>query len=387
MEHDGHVFQNGVVVQLFHIFPANQHLALLHIIEPGDQFNDGTLSGTGLPHQGHTLPVLDLQVDALQYIGLAVIGKPHIPQFNVVVLGKAASTLIDRNVQNLFCLGDGAQHIGEVCPQLLQGPNLGQVQGTHIEEQQKGAGRQGASQEKHPSKRHHQQHAALDDDHKGRIGRPHPLGSFIPHGVFLVDGSRKLLEGLAPHVVGLDQFHAVDIFDHNGVQGADGAVGPVHQVIRIAEHDPHHSDGQDQRHQRDQRQGDIDGHQVGKDHHRSYQIAHQIRQVVGQEQFQFLNILVQHRLDVPGAALIQSAQGRPGHVLRHHAAHLEQGPVGALVGGHPGTAEQHKAQRHGHRDHCHDPHHQFGGAGPAEGGVHQLVNPNVRDDDTKAADC
>ena len=72
------------------------------------------------------------------------------------------------------------------------------------------------------------------------------------------------MKGLAPHVVGLDQFHAVDVLDHDGVQGADGAVGPVHQVIRIAEHDPHHSDGQDQRHQRDQRQGDIDGHQVEK---------------------------------------------------------------------------------------------------------------------------
>ena len=191
------------------------------------------------------------------------------------------------------------------------------------------------------------------------------------------------MKGLAPHVVGLDQFHAVDVLDHDGVQGADGAVGPVHQVIRIAEHDPHHSDGQDQRHQRDQRQGDIDGHQVGKDHHRPHQIAHQIRQVVGQEQFQFLNILVQHGLDVPGAALIQSAQGRPGHVLRHHAAHLEQRPVGALVGRHPGAAEQHKAQRHRHCDHCHDPHHQFGGTSPAEGGIHQLIDPHIGDNNAQ----
>ena len=187
------------------------------------------------------------------------------------------------------------------------------------------------------------------------------------------------MKGLAPHVVGLDQFHAVDVLDHDGVQGADGAVGPVHQVIRIAEHDPHHSDGQDQRHQRDQRQGDIDGHQVGKDHHRSYQIAHQIRQVVGQEQFQFLNILVQHRLDVPGAPLIQSAQGRPCHVLRHHAAHLEQRPVGAFVGGHPRAAKQHKTQGHGHSDHRRDPYHQFGGTGPAEGGIHQLIDPHIGD--------
>ena len=377
MKHDGHVFQNGVVVQLLHIFPANQHLALLHIIEPGDQFNDGALAGAGLPHQGHTLAVPDLQVDALQHIGLAVVRKPHIPQLNVVVLWEVAPTLIDRNVQNLFCLGNGAQHIGKVRPQFLQGPNLRQVQGTHIEEQQKGAGRQGASQEKHPAQGHHQQHAALDDDHKGRIRRSHPPGSFIPHGVFLVDGSRKLLEGLAPHVVGLDQFHAVDVLDHDGVQGADGAVGPVHQVIRVAEHDPHHSDGQDQGYQRGQRQRHIDGHQVEEDHHRPHQIAHQIRQVVGQEQFQFLNVLVQHRLDVPGAALIQSPQGRPGHVLRHHAAHLEQRPVGTLVGRHPGAAKQNKTQGHGHSDHRRDPYHQFGGTGPAEGGIHQLIDPHI----------
>ena len=302
-----------------------------------------------------------------------------------MAFGEVAPALIDRDVQDLLCLGDGAQHIGEVCPQFLKGPDLCQVQGTHIEEQQKGAGRQGASQEKHPAQGHDQQHAALDNDHKGRIGRPHPPGRLIPHGVFLVDGGGKLLKGLAPHVIGFDQLHAVDVLDHDGVQSTDGAVGPVHQVIRIAEHDPHHSDGQDQRHQRNQRQGDIDGHQIGENHHRPHQIAHQIRQVVGQEQFQFLNILVQHRLDVPGAPLIQRPQGRPGHVLRHHAAHLEQRPVGALVGRHPGAAEQHKAQSHRRRDHCHDPHHQFPGTGSVEGGVHQLIDPHIGDNNAQPA--
>lgn len=59
--------------------------------------------------------------------------------------------------------------------------------------------------------------------------------------------------------------------------------------------------------------------------------------------------------------------------------------VGAFVGGHSGTAEQHKAQRHRHCDHCHDPHHQFGGTGPVEGGIHQLINPHIGDNNAQPA--
>ena len=85
LKYNSHIAQDGVVVQPLDIFPADQHLALLHIIEAGDQFDYGALAGAGLPHQGQPLSVPDFEIDALQHIGFTIIGKPHIPQFNIMV--------------------------------------------------------------------------------------------------------------------------------------------------------------------------------------------------------------------------------------------------------------------------------------------------------------
>ena len=54
-----------------------------------------------------------------QYIGLAVIGKSDIAKFNIVILGKVRSTLINWNIQYLFGLSNSVQHIGKISPQFL----------------------------------------------------------------------------------------------------------------------------------------------------------------------------------------------------------------------------------------------------------------------------
>ena len=142
MKYDGYIFQNGIVVKLLDIFSTNQHFALLHIIEAGDQFNHSAFAGTRLSHKSHAFPVIDFEVDALQYIGLAVIGKSDITKFNIVILGKVRSTLINRNIQDFFGLGNSVQYISKISPQFLQGADLRQIHGTYIDEQQKCAGRQ-----------------------------------------------------------------------------------------------------------------------------------------------------------------------------------------------------------------------------------------------------
>ena len=155
MEHNSDIFQNGIIIEFLYIFPANQNFALLHIIEPGDQLNHGTFTGTRLSHKGHAFTIFNFEIDALQYIGLAItaqaafsvsfgaihlVGKPNIPKFNIVIFGKVRSPFINRNIQYLFGLGNSVQHIGKISPQFLQGADFRQIHGTHIDEQQKCAG-------------------------------------------------------------------------------------------------------------------------------------------------------------------------------------------------------------------------------------------------------
>ena len=98
---------------------------------------------------------------------------------------------------------------------------------------------------------------------------------------------------------------------------------------------------------------------------------------MGQKQFQLLDVLIQYGFDVSGPPLVQRPQRHLSHVLRYHAAHLEQRAVGSLVGYHPRHPEQHKAEHHRRGHSSHDPHHQFFGTGPAKGRVHQPVNFNI----------
>ena len=55
----------------------------------------------------------------MQYIGFAVIRKSDILKFNIMFLGEVCSTLINRNIQYLFGLGNSVQYICKVCTQFL----------------------------------------------------------------------------------------------------------------------------------------------------------------------------------------------------------------------------------------------------------------------------
>ena len=119
MKYNGNILQDGIVVQFIYVDPADQHLPLLHIIKPGDQFNHGTLARAGLSHKCHALPIPDLEVDALQDIRFPIVGKTYILKLNIMVFREVHSTFINRNVQYFFRFGNGAQDIRKVCPQFL----------------------------------------------------------------------------------------------------------------------------------------------------------------------------------------------------------------------------------------------------------------------------
>ena len=73
-------------------------------------------------------------------------------------------------------------------------------------------------------------------------------------------------------------------------------------------------------------------------------------------------------------------------MFRNHAAHFEKSAIGPFVGCYAGTAKQGKPQSYRHCNHYHGMYNKFLRAGMIEGGVHQPVNSNVRDDNAKTAD-
>ena len=71
-----------------------------------DATADQVTMDAALAHKSHAFTIFNFEINALQYIGLAFIGKPNIPKFNIVIFGKVRSTLINWNIQYLFGFGD-----------------------------------------------------------------------------------------------------------------------------------------------------------------------------------------------------------------------------------------------------------------------------------------
>ena len=65
--------------------------------------------------------VPDFEIDALQYIGSCHHRKTVHSAIQYHGFGEIRAALIDGDIQDLLCLGDRVQHIGEIGPQLLQG--------------------------------------------------------------------------------------------------------------------------------------------------------------------------------------------------------------------------------------------------------------------------
>ena len=181
----------------------------------------------------------------------------------------------------------------------------------------------------------------------------------------------------------LDETHPAHVFMDGAGEIPASGIDLGHEFVEATEHDRHHHRYEQQRQDADQGQGDADRQQVAEHDHRPGQVQHQLRQVVGQEQLQLFDALVHDHLDLPGAPLIEGAQGHLSHMLRDHAPHLEQGVVRPPVGGQGGK----QGGQGLHRRRCQDNpcplQRETGGTRPLRHGVHYPVKGEVGDDGTQ----
>ena len=172
----------------------------------------------------------------------------------------------------------------------------------------------------------------------------------VPDPVLLLNGMGKLLEGAATHVIRFDQPHTRDVLNHHGIKAYQGAVDIGQDPLHSLEDDRHHNAGQGQRDQGNQGQRGIDGEQIQENHNRSCEIGHKFRQVVGQKQFQLLDVLIENGLDRACAPLVQGSKRHFGKMLRYHAPHSKQCPIGSLVRQHTRSTQQHQPSHGTRRD-------------------------------------
>ena len=124
-------------------------------------------------------------------------------QLNAAVCREGPSAREDRELQDLPHLIHAAEGLGEGGGHLLEGQDLGQIQSTHIGEQQEHACAHRAPEEQQASGGNHQHHTALHQQQKGGVGRSGLAGHQIPDAVFLLNGVGELLKRPAAHVVRL----------------------------------------------------------------------------------------------------------------------------------------------------------------------------------------
>ena len=135
-----------------------------------------------------------------------------------------------------------------------------------------------------------------------------------------------------------------------GARMQEGTVSLMQMAKTSAALKRHHNAGQGQRDQRDQGQRGIDGEQIQENHNRSCEIGHKFRQVVGQKQFQLLDVLIENGLDRACAPLVQGSKRHFGKMLRYHAPHSKQCPIGSLVRQHTRSTQQHQPSHGTRRD-------------------------------------
>ena len=66
------------IANAFNIFPSDQNLSLVHIMETGNQCGNRTFPCPGCAYNGNLFAIPDGQVGIFQHIYFPVIGKAHV---------------------------------------------------------------------------------------------------------------------------------------------------------------------------------------------------------------------------------------------------------------------------------------------------------------------
>ena len=306
-------------------------------------------------------------------------------QSNATGLRKGRAAGKGGQIQDLLHLFHAGKRLSKGGGQFLQGQDLGEIHPAYIGKKQKYAAGNASPEEKQAAYWNHQHHSALQQQQKGGIGRSRLVCDQVPDPVLLLNGMGKLLEGAATHVIRFDQPHTGDVLNHHGIKAYQGAVDIGQDPLHSLEDDRHHNAGQGQRDQGDQGQRVIDGEQIQENHNRSCEIGHKFRQVVGQKQFQLLDVLIENGLDRACAPLVQGSKRHFGKMLRYHAPHSKQRPIGSLVRQHTRSTQQHQSPHGARRDQQSAVGDNCFGTGAGEHRIHQPVNADIRCDDQNTA--
>ena len=66
------------IANAFDIFPSNQNLSLVHVMETGNQCGNRAFPRSGCAHNGNLLAIPDGQVGIFQHVYFPVIGKTYV---------------------------------------------------------------------------------------------------------------------------------------------------------------------------------------------------------------------------------------------------------------------------------------------------------------------
>ena len=338
--------QQVVVVDVAHIPPADGHGARGYVVEAPHQLDESRLPRTGGPDEGQPLARPHGERDVVQDLGgVVAVCEGHAVEANRRVLGKGLASPEGGNVEELLDALGARRGLGEFVGEVLQQPDLSQVERPREGEEKIGRPVDGAVGQHQGAQGDHEEEARLDDDDVGREPGAGPARHLAPHFVLLVHGGAEPPERAGAHVERLDHAHAADVLHHDRVHVLQGLHGSGHDGSGDLEQADEHRERGDRGDERDQRQRRVRGQEEDECGGGPRDVHEGLRQVVREQEFELLDVVGEDGLDPAGAAVVQFAQRRLRQAVEDAAAHVEQGAVRAFVREGVRHAEQDVAQQ------------------------------------------
>ena len=305
-----------VPAEVFDVDAVNEDLALLDVVIPADEVQNGALARAGGAHEGHLLSRLNDEAHVPEDEVFVVVGEPDVPELNAApdfrrlhrLLRVVNQGLLVQQGEDLLRRGHGGLEGGQLLRQVLDGFKEGlDVLQENIH-----------SAEGHRPRQHAVAAAGNHDGHSHHGGE-HDNGP--EHGVDHDGPEAGPVMGLA--VLGeflifpllpiedLDDLHAGEVFRQEGVQR--GQAGPHFPVGPEGEGPGEHRQHRYQRHHDEAQQRHA--HIQGQHDHRQSQNLHHVPEQLHQD----VGVQLVDRLHVVGDPGEHLAHGTGLKILHGHA--------------------------------------------------------------------
>ena len=331
--HIGDLVVEGLHAHLPDVLAAHADAPAGHIIVVDQELCQGGLAAARLSHQGGKAPLRRGEGDAVEHLVL-LIGKADILKGNGVILTREACLCLlqSRCAHQLLQRGDLVVDLGQGGHK-PQRPQQGR---THAEghAQHQGEVRQGGvsyQNQVRPDGQGEQGHTGQDAVVEGHPGPADlvPSQGEVPVAPHIL---LKALVGLPIPVEDLHHLHAVDVLHDGVVHLLGGGVVSTHLAGAGAVHGHHSHQTQRQSTQREQCQLPVHEEHGEKDEGRHRQIGQPLRQGMGQQQFDGVDVVNEHLLQGAHALLLDHAQGLPLQLSLEGSPQVFQGVVSRPVG-------------------------------------------------------